>query len=46
LKKNPKNLGKDLTPECMDKFKEEQIVQLHELYKTSKGLEDVDEKTS
>lgn len=40
LKKDPTNLGKDLEPESIDKFKSEQIVQLHELYKTAKGLDE------
>lgn len=30
----------DLAPGALDKFNEEQVVQLHELYKTAKGLED------
>lgn len=43
LKQDPKNLGKDLAPDSIEEFKSEQIVQLHELYKTAKGLEDEDD---
>lgn len=35
-----KKIGKDLQPESLDKFRDEQVVQLHELFKTAKGLDD------
>lgn len=35
-----RKLGKDLKPESLDKFRDEQVHQLHELYKTAKGVED------
>lgn len=37
-------VGKDLKPEAIDKFRSEQVVQLHELYRTAKGLDEVAEK--
>jgi len=33
-------LGKDLQPDSLEKFRDEQVHQLHELYKTAKGVED------
>lgn len=42
IKKEVK-LGKDLKLESIDKFRDEQVHQLHELYKTAKGLEDQEE---
>lgn len=42
IKKEVK-LGKDLQLESIDKFRDEQVHQLHELYKTAKGLEDQEE---
>jgi hypothetical protein len=35
-------VGKDLEPEALGKFRDEQVVQLHELYRTAKGLDDGD----
>lgn len=37
-------LGKDLLPDSIEKFRDEQVVQLHELYRTAKGLEDGESK--
>mgnify|MGYP003407061546 FL=1 len=42
--KKEEKLGKNLDVEAIDSFKEEQVVQLHELYLASKGKEDDDEK--
>lgn len=33
-------VGKNLQPESLDKFNDEQVLQLHELYKTAKGVDD------
>ena len=44
IQRDPKNLGKDLKPEALDQFRDEQIVQLHELFKASKGIDDENEK--
>lgn len=33
-------IGKDLQPEALEKFRDEQVHQLHELYKTAKALEE------
>jgi hypothetical protein len=38
IKKQGK-FGKDLEPDSLEKFRDEQVAQLHELYKTAKGLE-------
>jgi hypothetical protein len=35
-------VGKDLEPEAIEKFRSEQVVQLHELYRTAKGLDEVE----
>lgn len=38
--KREEKVGKDLHPEVLEKFRDEQVHQLHELYKTAKGLEE------
>lgn len=38
--KREEKVGKDLQPEVLEKFRDEQVHQLHELYKTAKGLEE------
>lgn len=35
-----RKIGKDLQPEALEKFRDEQVHQLHELYKTTKALEE------
>jgi hypothetical protein len=35
-----KKIGRDLEVESLDKFRDEQVAQLHELYKTAKGLDE------
>lgn len=43
--KHGSKVGKDLEPEAIDKFRSEQVVQLHELYRTAKGLNEDEEVT-
>jgi hypothetical protein len=33
-------VGLDLEPDALGKFRDEQVVQLHELYRTAKGLDE------
>lgn len=42
--KSSLSLGKDLHSEALEKLRDEQIVQLHELYKTAKGLDEEEKK--
>lgn len=40
-----RKIGQDLQPEALEKFRDEQVHQLHELYKTAKSLEDQETKS-
>lgn len=42
--KSSPSIGKYLQRESLEKLRDEQIVQLHELYKTAKGLDEEDNK--